>query len=242
MYVDIMSPDAYLILTKKILKTFGPSIAVYWAVLMSVCKKVVKKKEEETLANNGFFTLDRNYVESETTIPIEEQLAFDKTLEKFNLVKQDANDPNRICISQQAMLALVIEDDPKALTEIRKKAKVKREDAKLAKQYVILKNLQAGLVETDKDLLEALKLWIQSCQENKTFMNKTVIQIFQNSLNSFTDNKQVKLKLIEIATIHGWSDFAWARNSYEKDYKKPSGTFIGSEQKQSTGIDTSTKF
>jgi hypothetical protein len=209
---------------------------------MSVCKKVVKKKEEETLANNGFFTLDRKYVESETTIPIEEQLAFDKTLAKFNLVNIDPQDPNRICVSQQTMLSLVLGDDPKSLAEIRKKAKVNRDDAKLAKQYVILKNLQSNLVENDKDLLEALKLWIQSCQEAKVFMNKTVVQVFQNNLNSFTDNKQVKLKLIEIATIHGWSDFAWAKNSYEKDYRKPSGTFIGVEQKQSIGVDTNTKF
>lgn len=52
-------------LNKRLLKLAGFEVAAYWAELQSVLKQVVKK---QTADEQGFFNLDRDYLERETTL------------------------------------------------------------------------------------------------------------------------------------------------------------------------------
>jgi len=242
MYIDLMSQYTSLSVNIKLANILGLNIAVYWAELMNVYPRVIKKKEEELFNNDGYFDLDREYIKSRTTLSEEDQMLCDVALSKLDIVKVDPNNSCRIKIDIQKMYAYIVEDDPSVLKDIQKRAKVKRDDNSAVKREMIRRNLNAAISATDVDILSALRNWVDSLVEAKTFASKIVVETFQKNLISYTSDKQVQLKIIEIATIHAWADFAWAKNAFEKDYKGRSGTFIGKQQKQGTGIDTTSGF
>ena len=68
LYLDIFDE---LRLNKRLIKIAGFEVAAYWAELQSILKQVVKK---HTADEFGFFNLDRDYVERETTLTVTKQL------------------------------------------------------------------------------------------------------------------------------------------------------------------------
>ena len=64
MYLDLFDE---LKLNKRLVKVAGFEVAAYWAELQSILKQVVKK---QTMDERGFFPLDRDYVERETTLTV----------------------------------------------------------------------------------------------------------------------------------------------------------------------------
>lgn len=241
MLMDVMSSYNYIQVNTKLINLFGLNIATYWAELLNIYPRVIKKKKNEVIQSNGFFLVDREYIKSRTSLDLSEQLTCDKVLVKLGVVAVDETDSNRICISLKTMYDILTEDDDKTLAAFQKKAKVKKVSASEAKAAMIRDNLKNNVVETDLDLLKAYHNWIDAVLDSKNWMNKTTIEIFQRTVQTYTDSKTIKLKIIEIATIHGYKDAAWAINMYEKDSKK-NGTFIGVVQKQNVGIDPNSSF
>jgi len=242
MYIDLMSQYNHLQVNIKLANILNLNTAVYWAELLNVYARVINKKKDEMLANGGFFELDRSYIAKRTTLSVDDQMLCDSMLEKLDIIGRDPNDSNLIRIDIQKMYALVVEDDPAAIRDIQKRAKLKRDDQTAVKREMIRRNLNAGIMESDADILEALKVWINAMVEAKTVITKPAVEVFQKNLNAYTDDKSVKLKIIEIATVHAWADFAWAKNCYEKDYRKANGTFIGTTPKPKIGIDPKSGF
>ena len=93
MYLELFDE---LRLNKKLIKLTNFEVAAYWAELQSILKQVVKK---QTADERGFFTLDRDFMERETTLNIGKQLKCDEKLIAMGVVLKDPNDPNRIAIS-----------------------------------------------------------------------------------------------------------------------------------------------
>lgn len=243
MYIDLMSPYNELTVNLKLVNVFNLQVAFYWAELMNIYARVINKKKDEMLKNDGYFDLDRSYIEKRTKITTDEQLACDSALQKLEIVSLDPNDSNRISIDMAKMFALILEDDPAVIRDLQKRAKLKRDDQSSIRREMIRRNLSVAINETDIDLLNALRAWVDALAEAKVHMTKAAVEIFQKNLNSYTDNKEVKLKIIEIAIVHAWADFAWAKNTYEKDYRKSNGTFIGVAQKSGkVGIDPNSGF
>ena len=241
MYVDLMSPYNYLQVNTKLANVLNLNCAVYWAELLNVYARVINKKRDELLDNEGYFDLDRKYITSRTTLSVEDQLHCDAAFEKLEIVFQDPQNPNRIKIDIEKMYALIVEDDPSVIKGLQKKAKLKRDDETAVKRAMVRNNLQLALTETDAELLDALKVWIEAVIEAKKPITKASVEIYQKNLNSYTDNKAVKLRIIEISTANSWVEFAYARDCYEKNYKH-NGAFIGAQQKQNIGIDPNKKF
>ena len=241
MLIDVMSPYNYLQVNTKLIKIFGLNIAVYWAELLNIYPRVIKKKKDEVIQANGFFTIDRDYITSRTSLDLVEQLNCDKALINVGVLAVDPSDQNKICISLNAMHEIMTEDDDKALAAIQKKTKVKKTSAADSKKAAIRINLKNSVVETDVELLKAYHTWIDAIMDSGNWLNKAVIEVFQRTVRTYSDLKTIQLKIIEIATIHGYKDASWAINMYSKDAKKP-GTFIGVAQKQNVGIDPNSVF
>ena len=72
-------------------------------------------------------------------------------------------------------------------------------------------------------------------------ITRQALDIYQNNLNNYTDNKQAKIKILEIATTNAYTEFAWSMKIYEKDYRG-NGTFIGVRQNRTNGIDPNSSF
>ena len=241
MLLDIMSPYSCLQVNTKMISIFGLNVAAYWAELLNIYPRVIKKKKEEILQANGFFTIDREYIRQRTSLDISEQTKCDKVLINVGALAVDENDSNSICISLNTMFEILTEDDLTAIADIQKKAKSKKSTAKATKQDMIKFNLKKAIKETDEEVKTAYYNWIDSIMDGKNFLTKQVVEIFESTVQAFSTVKAIKLKIIEIAIVHSYKDANWAINMYNKDCKKP-GTFIGVEQKQNVGIDPNSSF
>ena len=232
MYLDLFDE---LRLNKRLVKLAGFEVAAYWAELQSVLKQVVKK---QTMDEQGFFLLDRSYIERETTLTVNKQLKCEEELIELGALLRDAENPNRIAIGVNAMVAVITGEDTTKLKKSRKSSA----DEKAAKIEGIKATMKKALVETDPEVRAAYERWIDGMIDaaNCRF-TKAVVQVFEKTITEYTTNKAIRLKIIEIATTNSYKDATWAINKLDNSFKNP-GTFIGVPQKQNVGIDPNSVF
>lgn len=229
MYLDLFDE---LRLNKKLIKIVGFEVAAYWAELQSILKQVVKK---QTADEQGFFILDRDYVERETTLTVTKQLKCDEKLLELGVMLKDPQDPNKISIAVNGMVALITDEDTKKL----KKTSAVKANAKAAKIAGIKTAMKKAILETDADLKAAYERWIDGMVDaaNCRF-TKAVVQLFEKTVTSYTSDKNLRLKIIEIATINSYKDATWAINRVtNSNFKNTAALRLNqTEQKICTGI------
>lgn len=232
MYLDLFDD---LRLNKRLVKLAGFEVAAYWAELQSVLKQVVKK---QTMDEKGFFLLDRGYVERETTLTVSKQLKCEEKLIELGVFLRDAENPNKISIAVNGMVAIITGED---VTKLKKSSRTSA-DEKAAKIAGMKATMKKAIVETDPEIRAAYERWIDGMIDaaNCRF-TKAVVQVFEKTITEYTTNKAIRLKIIEIATTNSYKDATWAINRLSGDSKKP-GTFIGVPQKQNVGIDPNSSF
>ena len=226
MYLDLFDE---LKLNKKLIKIAGFEVAAYWAELQSILKQVVKKG---TADEHGFFTLDRDYVERETTLTITKQLKCDEKLLNLGVLLKDPSDPNRISIAVNGMVAVITEEDT---TKLKKSGKTSA-DAKAAKISGIKATMKKAILETDIDLRRAIERWIDGMIDaGNCRFTKAVVELFVETINQYTTDKATKLKIIEIATVNSYKDATWAINRLSSARPQAVTTKLP-EQKICTGV------
>ena len=232
MYLDLFDE---LKLNKKLVRLAGFEVAAYWAELQSILKQVVKK---QTMDEFGFFILDREFMERETTLTITKQLKAEEKLIDLGVLLRDNTNPNRISIAVNGMVALITDEDT---TKLKKGGKTSA-DEKAAKIAGIKSTMKKAILETDPEVRAAYERWIDGMidAQNCRF-TKAVVQIFEKTITEYTPNKGIRLKIIEIATLNSYKDATWAINKLGGSTKTP-GTFIGVQQRQSVGIDPNSVF
>ena len=232
MYLDLFDE---LKLNKKLVKLAGFEVAAYWAELQSILKQVVKK---QTMDEQGFFPLDRNYVERETTLTVSKQLKAEEVLIKLGVLLRNPEDPNRIAIAVNGMVAVITDEDT---TKLKKGGKTSA-DEKAAKIAGIKSTMKRAILETDPEIRAAYERWVDGMIDaaNCRF-TKAVVQVFEKTVTEYTTNKAMGLKIIEIATTNSYKDATWAINKLGGNFKT-AGTFIGVPQKQNVGIDPNSIF
>jgi hypothetical protein len=228
LYLDLFDE---LRLNKKLVKMVGFEVAAYWAELQSILKQVVKK---QTADEKGFFTLDRDYVERETTLTIAKQLKCEEKLITMGVLMKDPENPNRLTISVTNMVEIITDEDT---TKLRKKS-TKSADAKAAKVAGIKATMKKAILETDIELRAAYERWVDGMidAENCRF-TKAVVQLFEKTVTQYTQDKSLRLKIIEIATINSYKDATWAINRISGSGTfRPQMTTKLPEQKICTGV------
>lgn len=226
MYLDLFDE---LRLNKRLVKFVGFEVAAYWAELQSILKQVVKKK---TADEHGFFTLDRDYVERETTLTVTKQLKCEAKLVEMGVVAKDPDNPNRITISVSNMIEIITDEDT---AKLKKTTKAAKDEAKAAKTEGIKQNMKKALEEDDIDLRKAYELWIDSMVDaaNCRF-TRAVVQLFEKTVTEYTPDKNKRLKIIEIATINTYKDATWAISRLSNTRSRPMTTNLP-QQKTCTG-------
>lgn len=203
MYLDLFDE---LRLNKRLVKIAGFEVAAYWAELQSILKQVVKK---QTADEHGFFILDRDYVERETTLTLTKQLKCDEKLISLGVMLKDHENPNRVAIAVNGMVAVITDEDT---TKLKKTSAVKK-DEKAAKIAGIKANMKKAILETDLELRAAYERWIDGMIDaaNCRF-TKAVVQLFEETVTTYTTNKAKRLQIIELATVNSYKDANWAIN------------------------------
>jgi hypothetical protein len=231
LYLDLFDE---IRLNKKLVKLAGFEVAAYWAELQSILKQVVKK---QTMDELGFFILDRDFVERETTLSISKQLKCDEKLLSLGVMMKDPENPNRIAIAVNGMVAVITDEDTNKL----KKSGKTSADAKAAKIAGIKSTMKKAILTTDPDLVFAYGQWIDGMidAQNCKF-TKAVVQLFEKTVSQYTTDKQTQLKIIEIATINSYKDATWAINRIYNSGKFVSNATKLPEQKICTGVSDTT--
>jgi hypothetical protein len=203
MYLDLFDE---LRLNKRLVKIAGFEVAAYWAELQSILKQVVKK---QTADERGFFSLDRDYVERETTLTVAKQLKCEEKLISLGAIIKDPEDPNRICISVHGMVEVITNEDT---TKLKKTNAVKKDD-KAAKIAGIKITMKKAILETDPDLRAAYERWVEGMVDAQSCrFTKAVVQLFEQTISNYTPDKAKRLRIIEIATTNSYKDATWAIN------------------------------
>lgn len=226
MYLDLFDE---LRLNKKLVKIAGFEVAAYWAELQSILKQVVKK---QTMDERGFFTLDRDYVERETTLTVTKQLKCEETLITMGVVMKDPDNPNRLAISVTNMVEIITDEDT---TKLKKKS-ANSADAKAAKISGIKATMKKAIFETDLELRAAYERWVDGMVDAQNCkFTKAVVQLFEQTVSNYTPDKVKRLKIIEIATVNSYRDATWAINRLSSTRPGTVATKLP-EQKICTGV------
>jgi hypothetical protein len=225
MYLDLFDE---LRLNKRLCKLAGFEVAAYWAELQSILKQVVKK---QTADEHGFFILDREYVERETTLTLARQLKCEAKLIEMGVMAKDPDNPNRITIGVNSMIELITNEDTKKLKKSSTKAN--KEEAKAAKIEGMKETMKRFIIEQDEELRAAYYRWIEGMIDaaNCRF-TKAVVQLFEKTITEYTADKNIRLKLIEIATINSYRDANWAINKLPGRTTRVNAANIGAIQAQ----------
>ena len=215
MYLDLFDE---LRLNKKLVKIAGFEVAAYWAELQSILKQVVKK---QTMDERGFFPLDRDFMERETTLTITKQLKCDEKLLSLGVMLKDPEDPNKISIAVNGMVAVITDEDT---TKLKKTSAVKKDD-KAAKISGIKATMKKAILDTDYNTRLAYERWIDGMidAQNCRF-TKAVVQLFEKTVTEYTQDRDTRIKIIEIATTNSYKDATWAINRLSSTPSKPWST------------------
>jgi hypothetical protein len=191
-----------------------------------------------TADEKGFFTLDRDYVERETTLTLTKQFKCEEALINMGVVLKDADNPNRLCISVQGMVEVITDEDT---TKLKKTSAVKA-DAKAAKVAGIKATMKKAIFETDVDLRAAYERWVDGMVDaaNCKF-TKAVVQLFEQTVSNYTSDKAKRLRIIEIATTNSYKDANWAISRLSSTRPTTVATKLP-EQKICTGVSDDVTF
>lgn len=180
---------------------------------MDINEKAIRKNK----VDNNYFTIDRKYIESRTTLTKDEQISIEKDLLNIGILEKNADKRNTICLNITTLTSIMMTPDEDLLKDISDLSKSKK---KKTKSEVIEDNLKNNVLTTNEELRDAYYEWIESVILKKGMMTKAAVIHAQPTLDKFCDrNLDIALKVLEIASIHGYEDITWAINSYNKEFK-----------------------
>ena len=146
---------------------------------------------------------------------------------------KDPDNPNRLAISVENMIEIITNEDTKKL---KKSSKSTKEESKIAKVEGIKITMKRAILETDIELRAAYERWVEGMIDaaNCRF-TKAVVQIFEKTVTEYTQDKKLRLKIIEIATTNSLRDATWAISRLSSTRPQTVATKLP-EQKICTGI------
>ena len=76
MLIELLSSSNYVNFNIKVAQILGLKAAIYLSQIMDINEKAIRKNK----VDNNYFTIDRKYVESRTTLTRDEQVAIEHDL------------------------------------------------------------------------------------------------------------------------------------------------------------------
>ena len=213
MLIELLSSSNYVNFNVRLAQILGLKPAIYLSQIMDINEKAIRKNK----VDNNFFTIDRKYVENRTTLTKDEQVAIEKDLLNIGILEKNSDKKNAISLNITVLTSIMMTPDEDLIKDISSLSKGKK---KRTKSEVIEDNLKDNVLTTNEELRDAYYEWIESVLTKKGMMTKAAVIHAQPTLDRFCNrNLDIALKVLEIASIHGYEDINWAINSYNKDFK-----------------------
>jgi hypothetical protein len=188
----------------------GLKASIYISELININRKAISKNK----LVDGFFNVDRSYIEQRTTLKEEEQKEIDSSLEEINILDIGSN-RNMLKVNMDSLTGLILEKNKKIVDEASKIIKRGRPN----KKESILKALKSYINTSNEELRDAYFNWIDAVMERQGWMSKESVIEGQKLVDTFTGKDlDIALYLIKNASINGWRDIQWAINDYKKSF------------------------
>lgn len=230
MLVELLSQSNYQSFNIKLAHLLGLETSIYLNVLVDINEKAYRKNK---VIDDGFFTVDRNYIQERTTLTKAKQVKIESELNRVGLVEL-SNDHIKICLD--ILTSLVLEENEsikKDLSNFRKAASSK------SKGDYILENVKRNIdTSFPMELQKAYADWLDSVYSKLNFINKQTLFNAQKEVDEASNrNLDVALSIINIATANGWKDMRWAVKVYKE--RQPNS---GVKETKNVEVDWSTSY
>ena len=132
MNLDILSTYSYTKFNIRLANIVGLHPAIYLSVVLDALNQAVKKGK---VGEDGYFKLDRKYVNEKTTLSTSEQKDCDVILMKAGLLERKPDKLDNLKVAVQGIVELLQTDDESTIAHIQE------EISKSRKQIVMLRML-----------------------------------------------------------------------------------------------------
>ncbi len=209
MLVELLSQSNYQSFNIKLAQLLGLESAIYLSALIDINEKAFRKNK---IIDNGFFTVDRDYIKTRTTLTKSKQEKIEFELNKLGILEL-SND--HLKINLEILTSLVLEENEEIrrdLSNFRKAANSKN------KGDYILENVKKNIdTKLPMELQQAYANWLDSVYSKINFVNKQTLFNAQKEVDTASNhNLDVALDIINIAAASGWKDMKWAVKVYKE--------------------------
>ena len=226
MLSDIIATDNYGFYNVQLAKIIGLESAVYINELINISAKAYKKNK---LDDEQYFTLDRKYITSRTTLTEPKQKEIDKSLVNVELIKTKPNE-NKIKVDYEMYSSLVHSSDitsDKAKKLLNKKTKEEKN------------KVNTG----NEELNQAYYGWIESVVVSGKILSSSALQENEKTVNDYAlGNLDTALEVISIATKNGWRDMSYAVTKHQQQSKQSNINNYKPQKRTQLSIDKSVSF
>ena len=208
MLVELLSQSNYQSFNIKLAQLLGLESSIYLSALIDINEKAYRKDK----IIDGFFVVDRDYVEQRTTLNKTRQSKIENELSRVGIL-QLSNE--YIKINLEILTSLVLEENEnirKDLSSFRKAATAK------SKGDYILNAVKSNIDQTlPIELQQAYSNWLDSVYSKFNFINKQTLFNAQTEVNNAANhNLNVAIDIVNIAAANGWKDMKWAVKVYKE--------------------------
>ena len=123
MLLDVFDNDNSISVNYRTIQIFGLPTAVYLTELINIYKKATRKNK---LVEDGYFKVDRKYVNNVLCLTPEEQIICDLNLIKTSVLKKSSDNPDILKIDIKLYLSLLCSEDMKLYDDVKKQMKVQK--------------------------------------------------------------------------------------------------------------------
>lgn len=216
MLFELVATDNLVSYNITLAKLLGLEAAIHVSELINIYQKAFRKAK---LKEDNMMKLDRDYIESRTTLDVKKQLNIEEKLAKLSIVIKHESDPNLIGIDIGIIEAMMKSEDEDIVKSIKKLARVRGASMAL-KRDAMVSQLKLLITTDNVELKDAYFAWIDSAISKVGWLSKKSIINAQEIIDKFSNhNLDVALGVIEIAEINGYKDMQWAINAYNKNYR-----------------------
>lgn len=210
-----MSTSNYVSYNIKLAELLGLHTAIYISELMNIHVKAYNKDK----LDNDHFRLVRSYMTARTTIDEAEQLDIEEYLIKLGILEK-GEESDVMSLNITNLTAIMMSPDEQLIDKAKKRRKRATSATKATKDDKIKSNLKGNLRVQNPELREAYEGWIDTIYDKQGWMSVKCVTVAETTIDSFSNrNLDVALKLLEIASVHGYRDIQWAINKYNQEFK-----------------------
>lgn len=197
----------------------GLKAAVYLDRIITIDTKSERKNRKEIY--NGYFKLDRKFIESVTTLTVSEQKEIDKILIQRAIIQKPKEDANGdyIFFDETAYIKFMLSSDAELEAQkVVQKAKPVAKEVKLQKICEKLKN-QIDHSKFEVPVIESLHKWIDTIviEVHDSRMNSTTVARAQEFLLSHGNkNSDAMSQIVNAATASSHLEMQYAYENYLK--------------------------